>query len=199
MEKNLSKGNKTKQALIRSGLEFMTSNGYISSNLESILKAVGVPKGSFYYYFKSKEDFGSEILESYNRFFTEKLDKYLLNNSIGSFLERILSFSADAIAGMQKYDFKRGCLIGEFMQETALLPPLYNARIKDILNNWEQRIAVCLFEAQKKEEIKPHLNCEELSSFFWIGWEGAVSRAKLEKNKWPLDKFMQNFLQLIKK
>ena len=198
MEKDLSKGNK-KQALIRSGLELMTSNGYMSSNLENILKAVGVPKGSFYYYFKSKEDFGSEILESYNGYFTEKIDKHLLNRNIDSPLERILAFSADAIDGMQKYDFKRGCLIGEFMQETALLPDTYNTRIKDILSNWEKRIAACLSEAQEKKEIKPQLNCEELSSFFWIGWEGAVSRAKLEKNKWPLDKFMQNFLLFIKK
>ncbi|MEN3754566.1 TetR/AcrR family transcriptional regulator [Mangrovibacter sp. SLW1] len=45
----------TQQALLRAGTEAMTSNGFTASGLDQILKSVGVPKGSFYYYFSSKE------------------------------------------------------------------------------------------------------------------------------------------------
>ncbi len=198
-EHSLSKkGNNTKMALIRSGVEAMTINGYVSSNIENILKKVGVPKGSFYYYFKSKEDFGKAIIESYDSFFRYKLDKHLLNESIELPLSRIKSFYEDAKLSMAKYNFDRGCLIGELTQEESLLPEGYSTLLVDILQSWQQKIAICLQQAQKIKEIKSNVNCEELAVFFWLGWEGAVTRSKLIKNAEPLDIFMRQFLLSIK-
>ena len=48
--------NDTKNALIRSGVEMLTERGYMTSDIDGILKRVGVPKGSFYYYFDSKDN-----------------------------------------------------------------------------------------------------------------------------------------------
>ena len=121
----IKKGNNTKAALIRSGVEMMTTYGYISSNIDSILKQVGVPKGSFYYYFKSKEDFGRQIIDNYDSFFAHKLDKHLTNEATDSSLDCIISFYQDAKKGMAKYNFDRGCLIGELIQEESLLPDGY--------------------------------------------------------------------------
>lgn len=192
------KGNNTKMALIRSGVEEMTIYGYISSNIESILKKVGVPKGSFYYYFKSKEDFGKTIIENYDSFFRYKLDKHLLNESIESPLSRIKSFYEDAKLSMAKYNFERGCLIGELTQEESLLPEGYSSLLVDILQSWQQKIEICLQQAQKIKEIKANVNCEELAVFFWLGWEGAVTRSKLIKSAEPLDIFIRQFLLSIK-
>lgn len=192
------KGNDTRAALIRSGLELMTTYGYISSNIESILKKVGVPKGSFYYYFKSKEDFGRAIIANYDSFFAHKLDKHLTNESIISPLDRIVAFYQDAKLSMAKYDFNRGCLIGELMQEESLLPEGYNAILEQILKNWQNKIALCLEKSQKIAEIEKNVNCAELALFFWLGWEGAVTRAKLIKKAEPLDVFIKHFLSGLK-
>lgn len=191
------KGNDTKTALIRSGVELMTTYGYISSNIESILKKVGVPKGSFYYYFKSKEDFGRAIIENYDSFFAYKLDKHLTNELITSPLLRINAFYEDAKQGMAKYNYNRGCLIGELIQEESLLPNGYNQILEQILKSWQAKIEKCLLLAQKLGEIALDLNCKELSEFFWIGWEGAVTRSKLIKKSEPLDIFIKLFLNHI--
>lgn len=191
------KGFNTKMALIRSGVEAMTLCGYMSSNIESILKKVGVPKGSFYYYFKSKEDFGKAIIEDYDSLFRYKLDKHLLNESINSPLSRINSFYEDAKLSMAKYNFERGCLIGELTQEESLLPKGYSTLLVNILQTWQQKIEICLQKAQKMKEIKANINCKEMALFFWLGWEGAVTRAKLIKNGDPLDIFIQQFLLLV--
>lgn len=191
------KGNDTKEALIRSGVELMTTYGYISANIESILKQVGVPKGSFYYYFKNKEEFGREIIASYNNFFTYKLDKYLNNELLVSPLARISAFYEDAKKGMAKYHFNRGCLIGELMQEESLLPDGYAFILEQILQSWQSKIAQCLMLAQQSGEISANIDCQELAAFFWIGWEGAVTRSKLIKNASPLDLFIKLFLNNI--
>lgn len=162
------KGFNTKMALIRSGVEAMTLCGYMSSNIESILKKVGVPKGSFYYYFKSKEDFGKAIIEDYDSLFRYKLDKHLLNESINSPLSRINSFYEDAKLSMAKYNFERGCLIGELTQEESLLPKGYSTLLVNILQTWQQKIEICLQKAQKMKEIKANINCKEMALFFLV-------------------------------
>ena len=192
------KGRNTKIALIRSGVEAMTTYGYNSANIESILKKVGVPKGSFYYYFKSKEEFGYAILDYYNSFFTKKLQQHLLNENISSALARIKAFCTDARNSMSENHFNRGCLVGELMQDECLLPPDYPALLSNILHNWQHLIASCLRLAQQQHEINQQTDCNQLACFFWLGWEGAVSRAKLLKNATPLDTFTQQFFNLIK-
>ncbi|XKM14574.1 TetR family transcriptional regulator C-terminal domain-containing protein [Orbaceae bacterium ac157xtp] len=193
------KGLDTKTALIRSGVELMTTYGYVSSNIESILKKVDVPKGSFYYYFKSKEDFGRAIITSYDDFFAHKLDKHLTNEALSSPLSRIVAFYEDAKQGMAKYNFNRGCLIGEMIQEESMLPEGYNLLLENILQNWQNKIERCLLLAQQLGEITANVDCKELAMFFWLGWEAAVTRSKLIKNSKPLDIFIKYYLGNIKK
>lgn len=193
------KGNETRAALIRSGVELMTTYGYISSNIESILKQVGVPKGSFYYYFKSKEEFGKTIIASYDSFFAHKLDKHLTNVSIESPLARITAFYEDAKQGMAKYDYNRGCLIGELIQEESLLPEGYAVLLEQVLQNWQAKIENCLLLAKNLNEISSDLNCKLLAAFFWLGWEGAVTRSKLVKKSDPLELFINTFINMVSK
>lgn len=191
------KGQHTRIALIHSGVEAMTTHGYISANIESILNKVGVPKGSFYYYFKSKQDFGLAILDNYNHYFIKKLQRHLCNEHIPIALDRIKAFCHDARDNMAKFQFNRGCLVGELMQDESLLPPDFPALIDQILNNWQNLIANCLQLAQQQHEINSAADCAQLAYFFWLGWEGAVSRAKLLKNATPLDTFTQQFFGLL--
>ena len=193
------KGNETRAALIRSGVELMTTYGYISSNIESILKQVGVPKGSFYYYFKSKEEFGKTIIASYDSFFAHKLDKHLTNVSIESPLARITAFYEDAKQGMAKYDYNRGCLIGELIQEESLLPEGYAVLLEQVLQNWQVKIENCLLLAKNLNEIGSDIDCKLLAAFFWLGWEGAVTRSKLVKKSDPLDLFINTFINMVSK
>jgi TetR/AcrR family transcriptional regulator, transcriptional repressor for nem operon len=101
-------------------------------------------KRSFYYYFKSKEEFGKTILDYYNHFFTEKLKQRLLNENISSALERIHAFCTEAKTNIAKYNFNRGCLVGKLMQNESHLPPDYPILLNNILHHWQNQIANCL-------------------------------------------------------
>lgn len=183
----------TREALIRSGTAILTEQGFAAAGIDGILRQVGVPKGSFYYYFDSKEAFGQAVIENYARFFAYKLDKSLLNPQLPP-LDRLEAFVADAVQGMEKYDFRRGCLIGNLGQEVANLPANYRDQLIAILHSWEQRVADCLELARQQGTLEPQADCRALAAYFWAGWEGAVMRAKLNGNAEPLNNFIRHFL-----
>ncbi|WP_374981225.1 TetR/AcrR family transcriptional regulator [Pseudomonas solani] len=183
----------TRDALVRCGTEILTEQGFLSTGIDTVLSRVGVPKGSFYHYFQSKEDFGHAVLANYAGYFARKLDRCLLDASRPP-LARIAAFVEDAKAGMQRFEYRRGCLVGNLGQEVTQLPQAFRESLEAILLSWQQRLALCLEAAKAEGELAPDTDCERWAAFFWIGWEGAVLRARLVRGNAPLDCFIQGFL-----
>jgi len=196
--KILRENQDTRAELIRSGLEHLTEYGFSSSGIDPILKKVGVPKGSFYYYFANKEAFGQAVIQNYANYFINKLDAYLLDESYVP-LTRISNFVESAKAGMERHQFKRGCLVGNLEQEVDLLPESFRQQLIDILLCWQARLATCLKQAQAQGSLSETANCELLAEYFWLGWEGAVSRAKLVQDSQPLENYLSHFMMALPK
>ena len=188
----------TRAELIRSGVEHLTEIGFASAGIDKILKKVGVPKGSFYFYFPSKEAFGHEVLTSYANYFEYKLDTFFLDTRVAP-VQRITNYVEDAKKGMLKHDFKKGCLVGNLGQEVDSLPESFRGRLIEIFSSWQSYVARCLSEAQSEGELSEEADCERIAEYFWTGWEGAVSRAKLEQNVRPLDNYLEFFINGLPK
>lgn len=184
----------TRAALIRSGTEVLTEQGFTASGIDAILKRVGVPKGSFYYYFDSKEAFGRAVMEHYGAYFAKKLERHL-GDTTRPPLSRIEAFVADARDGMARHDFRRGCLVGNLGQEAGGLPEGYRDWLRATLEDWQWRLARCLEQARVAGELAEHADVERLAEAFWIGWEGAVMRARLEGRARPLEVFLTTYLE----
>lgn len=182
----------TRELLVRAGLEALTEKGFSSTGIDEVLKRVGVPKGSFYHYFESKEAFGATLIDRYASYFAHKLERHF-NDQSKKPLERLWAFVEDARGGMARHDFRRGCLIGNLGQEMAALPESFRASLNAVFDDWERRFARCLEAAQREGEIPAAVDCAQQATFFWIGWEGAVLRAKLERSTKPLEIFARGF------
>ncbi|ERS09719.1 TetR family transcriptional regulator [Marinobacter sp. EN3] len=187
----------TRDALIQVGLGVLTEKGYSYTGIDEILRQAGVPKGSFYHYFDNKEAFGRALIEAYGQFFAKKLERSLSDASLSP-LARIQAFVDGAKAGMQKFDYRRGCLIGNLGQEMAALPESFRSLLCAVFRDWESRVERVLEEARKLGEVSQSLSCDQMAQFFWTGWEGAVLRAKLEQSPEPLDRFAQGFMALVR-
>jgi TetR/AcrR family transcriptional repressor of nem operon len=185
----------TKAALINSGVEHFTQFGFAASGLDKILKKVLVPKGSFYYYFDNKEAFGLAVIAHYDAYFSRKLDVHLNNEQLPT-ENKLMNFVDDAKAGIEKYDYTRGCLVGNLEQEIALLPQSHRDKLCLVMQGWQKKVSVYL------KNILPDANqeqCDLLAEFFWIGWEGAVSRCKLVRTTQPIDLFVDQFMKLLQR
>jgi TetR/AcrR family transcriptional repressor of nem operon len=182
----------TRMALLWCGTELLTERGFQITGIEEILSRVGVPKGSFYHYFKSKQDFGLAVINNYVEFYDEKMHR-IFDDTTLSPLSRVLRFIDEGKDGMARYDFKRGCLIGNMGQELASLNDAFRTRLEAVLISWEARLKTCLDLAVVSDELPITADTAALSNFFWIGWEGAILRAKLTCSTAPLDQFSTMF------
>jgi TetR/AcrR family transcriptional repressor of nem operon len=186
----------TRAALLKEGLRALTEKGFSATGIDEVLRAVGVPKGSFYHYFPSKEAFGTELISMYASYFAAKIDRHLKNDLLSP-VNRLKAFVLDAESGMHRYEFRRGCLIGNLGQEMGALPESFRRQITDVFLDWQRRTSDCLKLAQQQGEIASDRDPDEIASFFWIGWEGAVLRAKLERSAQPLKTFAQQFFRSL--
>lgn len=186
----------TRAKLIRCGMELLTVQGFHSMGIEEVLSRAGVPKGSFYYYFSSKQSFGEMVIDAYAAYFNRKLDRILTD--IGtSPIARLKAFVTEASAAMGRYAFQRGCLIGNMGQELGGLNDAFRGRLESVLQSWQTRVAICLAEARQAGEINADQDVHALAEFFWIGWEGAILRAKLTRSTAPLERFAQIFFSRV--
>ena len=191
------KGKRDKrEELLRTGVEIFTEKGFHNTPLDELVAAAGVPKGSFAYYFGSKDAYTLAVIELYAEYFNKKLDRILCNQALDP-LDRVEAFLNEATEGMKRFEFRRGCLVGNLGQELGALNENFRQALLATMRGWQRRLHQCLLEAQQRGDIDNHIEVEGLSSFFWYAWEGAVLGAKLEKSQLPLDLVRKTFLDYL--
>ena len=178
----------TRERLVRCGVELLTEKGFASTGIDEVLKRVGVPKGSFYHYFSSKDEFGQAVVDGYARYIANKLDRCLLDETATP-LQRLRNYVEDGKRGMARYDFRRGCLIGNLGQELGATNDCYREALEAVFLDWQARVATCLELAKTGGELSEDADPDSPAAFFWIGWEGAILRAKLTRSNNPIDLF----------
>lgn len=183
----------TREVLVRCGTEIFTEKGFQATGIDEIRLRVNVPKGSFYHFFQSKHDFGLAVVDNYAAYFERKLARSFDDPSRTP-LERLTDFAQGAMRGMEKFKFQRGCLVGNLGQELGGLDDVFRARLEQVLQSWQARTARVLQDAVDLGQLPAGTDCAALAEFFWIGWEGAILRAKLTRNNDPLERFLARFM-----
>ena len=182
------RGNKllTREMLVHVGTEVLTEKGYSAVGVDEILQRTGISRCSFYYYFKTKEGFGAELI-----------DRYRLSITSLSPLGSLRAFVGEVRDEMARTDCRSGCLAGKLAQEVNTLPENFREQLSAVFAEWQDVFARGLKRAQETGEISPELDCASTAACFWYGWEGALQRANLELNIKPVDIFIGNFFSRL--
>jgi TetR/AcrR family transcriptional repressor of nem operon len=80
-----------RQGILDVGQRIMAAKGYSAVGLNEILAAAGVPKGSFYHYFGSKDAFGEALLEDYFEGYLADIDRVLAEPGL-TMGERLMNY-----------------------------------------------------------------------------------------------------------
>ena len=179
----------TKAALVDAGLHIMLEKGYHHMGIQDVLQAAGVPKGSFYYYFPSKEAFAREVIAQFAVAYTERLEQYL-GDTTQSPLTRLRRHLEQSLAQFESRGCRRGCLIGNLSQELADQNDVFRERLETVLTTWRERYTRLFQEAQEVGELRADLAPEGLADFYLNSFEGALLRAKVHKSMHPMRLFM---------
>lgn len=175
----------TKTALLEAGEHVFLERGFSSAGLDGILRQAGVPKGSFYYYFSSKEEFGLQVIDHFASHYNACLEESFGDLSLSP-LERVRRHFESGVRRLASGECRNGCLIGRLSQEMADQSEVFRARLEQVFAGWVDRLADCLREAQQAGEISTTIDPQQIAEFWLHSWQGAVLRAKTARSTAPL-------------
>lgn len=181
----MSKRELKKDYLIDAGLSVMATRGYNGTSIKDIVDAAEVPKGSFYTYFKSKEDFAIAALEKVADERMQNGRKLLSDRSIAP-LERLTIYFTESINRIEAEE-KGGCFIGNMCQEMSESSEAIRLKVRQMLRNKTQAVEDVLEEARLDGSLKSQLPSPVLAEFLFNAWEGTLMRMKASKCREPFD------------
>jgi TetR/AcrR family transcriptional repressor of nem operon len=187
----------SKETIIEVGQELIRQRGYTNTGIEDILKANNIPKGSFYNFFKSKEDYGLAVLDKYTDNQYDYMEN-LLNKPHVNPLQRLKEFYTQLIESNVSEGCKFGCLVGNMTQEMGGLNENISNKSRENLNKIISLIGKTMTEGQEKGEIRTDYSADELAHYVHNSFYGALVSSKAGHIREPFDLFYKmifNFLQ----
>jgi TetR/AcrR family transcriptional regulator, transcriptional repressor for nem operon len=186
--------------LIESAVEVFHARGFNGCSVQDIVEAAGVPKGSFYNHFDSKEALGVEVVRAY----TALVGAYVVEagaadilSGDGTPLERIRAYFEAVIEQNASCGVRKGCLLGNFATELAPHSSDIAKAVTDALDNWSAAIAQVLAQAQEAGELSKDADVDALARYLVDGYEGAAARAKLIGDRAPMDEFIRTTFDFL--
>ncbi|GAB4426685.1 MAG: TetR/AcrR family transcriptional regulator [Turneriella sp.] len=182
----------TREKIIDDCLALLWRKGVNGTSMSDIAERAAILKGSFYNYFKSKEEFVSAVLDSY----AAKWETHVL----AIFRERQLSARAKLKAYFERMKelaasmhYTQGSLVGNFAQELSGASEKFAEQAEKIFRRMQASIAHALREAQTQGALAKDEDPEMLAELILNSTEGAILRAKTARSTRPIE-ILEEFL-----
>jgi TetR/AcrR family transcriptional repressor of nem operon len=167
---------------LAAGLELLQTRGFHASGVKDFTEAAGIPKGSFYSYFATKEDYASAVLETYWAGIESAYGPILTDRRRDP-IKRVVRYFRALTDDHGRRDFTVGCLLGNLALELSGASDSTRDTLKRLVARWESALSQCLTEAQRDGLLDPKRDTRELAALLIEAWEGAVMRGKLEQGR----------------
>jgi TetR/AcrR family transcriptional repressor of nem operon len=186
----------SKDDIVQAGLDLILSKGFNATGVEAILKQANVPKGSFYNFFSSKEEFGLAIIDQYVAEVGEIFHTIFTDESLPP-LERVKKSFEARIARFEDYDCTKGCLIGNLSLEMSDQYESVRERLVQSLQIWTKNLSGLLLQAQEEKAIPADMNADMLAENLIASFQGALLYAKVKKSLEPLRNFIHLYFDIF--
>jgi len=174
--------------LLAASLATLHGKGFNATSVQDITEAAGVPKGSFYNHFASKEILGAEVLALYSAN-NRAAFAWLRDTSLAPLDRLRRHFEAMIVLASASGAFP-GCLLGNFSNELSSQSPMIREKVAESLQGWTNAVAAPITAAQQCGEVADDTPAGVLAAFVVNAWQGSLVRAKAEQDRAPLDLFL---------
>lgn len=182
-----------KDRLLDQGVTLLLEKGYHATGLKEILDSVQIPKGSFYSYFGSKEQFAAEAIQHYIEPFIERLSRHLQNPERDG-LKALQAYYDELIAEIAQSDFTGGCLLGNLMAEIGDTSPLCRDALLTAVGRYSALQTLALERGQQQGSVRLDRSAKSMADLMLNGWQGALLRMKVEQSLEPLQAVCRDLL-----
>jgi TetR/AcrR family transcriptional regulator, transcriptional repressor for nem operon len=183
---------KTRQSLLEVGIALLLEKGYNATGIQEIATAANIPKGSFYNYFASKEDFGVAVIRQYTK---DSTGKWLALLQEATRKENSFkALSTVFLAVTEKYrceEVKKGCLLGTMAAEISEASEECRLALKESIAEFRGILAEHLLSGQQLGKVRKDIPAEHLADLVWDAWQGSLLRMKVEKSVDPVNQDLE--------
>lgn len=186
----------TKQNLLEVGLSLFEQKGFNATGIQEIATSAGIPKGSFYNYFASKDDFGVAVIRYYTELNTERWTEMLDEATQKEDSYQALRMAFLAITEEYRcVDIKKGCLLGNLAAEISEASDECRMALQEAVNVYKKILAERLLIGQKMGKVRNDLPAQRLADLVWDCWQGSLLRMKIEKSVDPVSHNLELLFQ----
>lgn len=178
------------ERLISAGLDLLRSKSFDGVGIGEILEVASVPKGSFYHYFKSKDDFGLAVADAYHDDLFDLVRSFVSRETASPY-ENLRAFFEAALEGFEAREFSDGCLMSNLSSELADQKDSFGQQLAGHWRVLTGLIAESIDHACLEQFGLPHLSSQEAADLLMNSWAGALTRMKAERNENPLKLFLK--------
>lgn len=177
-----------KTDIIQKGIELFRDRGYGNTGIQDILKACGIPKGSFYNFFDSKEAFALESISFYSQGSLKYLNSLDEDSSLSS-QEKIKRFFIINNDRLRQENCKLNCLLLSMTTEISSDDSPFAKSISGNIDAMKSYITKWIIEGQTNGSVKTDFTPLVITDLLYDGFHGAITRMKYQQNKNALDHF----------
>ncbi|EHK9545199.1 MULTISPECIES: TetR/AcrR family transcriptional regulator [Vibrio] len=191
-----AKTNDTRQHILDVGYELIVNRGFTSVGLSELLKKAAVPKGSFYHYFKSKEQFGEAMIQDYFTKYFERLNARFTNTELSGY-QRLMSYFEEMVKVEDYVCNANKCLLVKLSAEVSDLSESMRLALRQGADKTIQAIADCIDIGIQDGSI-PNGDSALLARQIYYLWNGASLLNKLYQDQAALTQsltYTQHLLQ----
>jgi TetR/AcrR family transcriptional regulator, transcriptional repressor for nem operon len=188
-----SRGKIVLQKLLEYGAEIFSKRSYSSVGMSEIIKGAGLAKGSFYNYFKSKDEYAASVIQHYTHV---KVDTFLVarSDSKGNGAEIIAAWLEHARAEGELHNYNKGCLLSTQCAQLTTLPDTYTAALKASLTVLRDCLEGALRNKISTDPMGYRMREQQVASLLLSAYLGASMRMRIEKSSYPMI-VLQEFLK----
>lgn len=186
-----------KEKLLDAAERLMLTKGFVATTVDEICHEAGLTKGSFFHYFKSKEDLGKAVLDRFCQVRLDLLQKSPSQQKTDP-LERIYGWIDFAIEMSKSPLAQNGCLLGNFAQELSDTHPHMRSSCAQHFTDWAALLKKELDEAKAKHRPDALLDTASLAEHLIAIIEGALIIAKAKQDMKVMEQSLLHFKRYVK-
>lgn len=185
-----------KENIVQAGLDLILSKGFNGTGIEAILKQANVPKGSFYNFFSSKEEFGLAVIDLFSSKIAALKQPITEDLSLPPLMRIRKSFEV-LITRFEENNCSKGCLIGNLSLEMSDQFEEVRQHLKSALQMWIDSLAAIIEEAREEGSLTISVEPAILAENLVTAYEGALMLAKVKKSVNPLKNFIYLYFDIF--
>ena len=176
----------TRSAILATGQRLMGRKGFSAVGLTEILSEAGVPKGSFYHYFGSKDAFGEAMLAAYFDVYHAEMDEILARPGL-TLAERLMVYFAAWRENQGAFDCQGRCLAVKLGAEVSDLSEPMRLALKAGTDGIVSRLTTALTAGVAEGSLRLAGTAGDVAAGLYQQWLGASVMVKILRIQDPFD------------